>query len=105
MSDLAYLDDIDDSLLDDIDESDDQEDLDERVRRRRVRPRTPSGQGLYRSRPSNNGVTQAQLQTALTRVGQQIKEGSTATQQLAGRVNTLVDRLDKEIASRKKADA
>jgi hypothetical protein len=81
------------------------EELEERRRRPRFRPRTPSGQGLYRSRPTAGSVTQAQLQTALTRVGQQIKSGSDATKQLAARVNTLVERLDREITGRKKADA
>jgi hypothetical protein len=100
-----------DELLEDYEsdfESDYSEDADERARRRTrarpARPKTPSGQGLYRTRPTNNAVTETQLRAALDRVGQQIKAGSTATQQLAARVNTVTERLDAEIAGRKKAD-
>jgi hypothetical protein len=93
-------------LLEDIesDESDEAEaSRSNRFRRLpAVRPKLPSGQGLFRQRPSSQNVTQVQLQAALTRVGAQIKTNADATKTVGTRVNTVNNRVDAEIAARKK---
>lgn len=76
---------------------------DEAIRRRRpFRPRVPTGRGLYSPRPNTQHVTQVQLQTALARVGRQIKENADATRAVGAKVNETNARLDKEAAERKK---
>ncbi len=70
--------------------------------RRPFRPRVPTGRGLYSPRPNTQNVTQVQLQTALARVGKQIKENADATRAVGTRVNDTNARLDKEVAERKK---
>jgi hypothetical protein len=97
--------------FDESDESDESDEMAERWRRRR--PRTASGRGMYPPRPQGNYVTQAQLQTALARVGQQIRTNSAAIGTLTTRVNAVSTEqtkqstaLRKEIDERKKqADA
>ena len=92
-----------------IDESDESDESDEarRGRRRRagVRPKVPSGQGLYKPRPNGNYVTQVQLKSAMDRVGSQIKTNADATKAVNTRVNVVNDRIDKETSTRKKENA
>lgn len=78
---------------------------DEAARGGRFRPFNPKmakGGNLYKPRPSGNYVTQTQLETALTRVGGQIKTNAEATQAVNNRVNGIGVRLDSEVAKRKK---
>jgi hypothetical protein len=91
-------------LLEDIgsDESDDEANSFNRGRLRAIRPKVPSGQGLFRSRPTGQNVTQVQLQAALARVGAQIKTNADATKAIGTRANTVNSRLDAEFAARKK---
>jgi hypothetical protein len=94
-----------------MDESDESDESDEarrgRQRRRGAgpRPKVPSGQGLYKARPTGNYVTQVQLKSAMDRVGAQIKTNADATKAVNTRVNVANDRIDKEAATRKKEDA
>lgn len=95
-------------LLEDI-ESDESDESDEaearggnRRRLRAIRPKVPSGKGLFRPRPTSQNVTQVQLQAALTRVGAQIKTNADATSAVGTRVNTVNSRVDAEIVARKK---
>jgi hypothetical protein len=76
-------------LLEDIDESDDTESDEERSTFRRFRPKVASGNNLFKGRPQGNYVTQVQLQSALTRVGSQIKVESDAIKGLSTRVNSI----------------
>ena len=69
---------------------------------RRSPPRTASGSGLSTPRPSSQYVTQTQLQTALTKVGAQIKTNSDAITSVSNRVSTQTELLTKEVAARKK---
>jgi hypothetical protein len=85
-------------------ESDESDEFAEWRGRRGFRPRVPTGRNLYRPRPQGNYVTQTQLQTALGRVGAQIKASGDATKALSTRFNTLTERVDKEIATRRKED-
>jgi hypothetical protein len=98
-------------LLDDIESEESEESIESeertRPRSRPIRPRVPSGRGLFRPRPpigagGGNYVTQVQLQSALTRVGAQIKTSADATKALSGRVNTISQRVDDEATARKK---
>src|SRR5688572_22423807 len=92
-----------------MDESDESDESDEarRGRRRRAgaRPKVPSGQGLYKPRPTGNYVTQVQLKSAMDRVGSQIKTNADATKAVNTRVNVVNDRIDKETSTRKKENA
>lgn len=93
-----------------MDESDESDESDEarRSRQRRragARPRVPSGQGLYKARPTGTYVTQVQLKSAMDRVGAQIKTNADATKAVNTRVNVVNDRVDKEAAIRKKENA
>lgn len=109
--DLDALEDIlEDFEYDESDESD-ESDLSERRRRRWNRPRTASGGRLYQPRPMSQYVTQTQLQTALTRVGSQIKTNADAIKTVNVRVNSVSSEqsrqtalLKKEISERKKQD-
>ena len=74
-------------------------------RRGSPRPKVPSGQGLYKPRPTGNYVTQVQLKSAMDRVGAQIKTNADATKAVNTRVNVVNDRVDKETATRKKENA
>src|SRR5919202_4313419 len=85
---------------DESDESDESDEAEPRWRRRR--PRTASGRGLYSPRPQQNYVTQAQLQTALAKVGEQIKVNSAAIGTLTNRVNTVTSEQTKQAAAVKK---
>src|SRR4029453_15283991 len=93
-------------LLEDIDESEEPIEADEeRARFRPFRPKVPSGKGLFRGRPESRYVTQIQLQSALTRVGGQIKATADATKTLSTRVNTLgtdVSKVRKDVAAVRK---
>jgi hypothetical protein len=93
---------LEDLESDEMDESDESDEA--RRRRRSFKPRVPTGKGLYRSRPTTQNVTQVQLQAALARVGAQIKTHADATKAVSTRLNALNERLDKEAATRKKAD-
>jgi hypothetical protein len=92
------------------DEAFDQE-VDEAARPGRFRPIGTAGRGsAYRPRPNTTSVvTQAQLQAALARVGQQINTNSNAIKTVDGRARTLAAEqtkfaggLKKEYADRKK---
>jgi hypothetical protein len=99
-------------LVEALEEYDEEDDLAERRRKsRRPPPPTSSGNGLYQQRPSGN-VTQAQLQTAMARVGAQIKTNSDAIKTLNARVATVSSdqarhaaALRKEAADRKRETA
>lgn len=69
---------------------------------RRPPPRTAPGTGLVTPRPSTQFVTQTQLQTALAKVGAQIKTNSDAIKTVSDRVGTQADLLSKEVVARKK---
>src|SRR5260370_12742667 len=66
------------------------------------RPKVASGQNLYAPRPQTQYVTQAQLQTALAKVGAQVRTNSSAISQVGGRVAAASATLNKESADRKK---
>lgn len=111
MADTYEMDELLEDFGDDIEaleafESDESDELAERRgRRSRFRPRVPTGRNLYKPRMPAGGanhVTQAQLQTALARVGTQIKASADATKALSTRFNALSDKIDKEIATRRK---
>src|SRR5712692_4194692 len=68
----------------------------------RPRPRTATGRGLYTPRPQTQYVTQAQLQTALAKVGGQVRTNSSAISQVGGRVSAAAATLKKESMDRKK---
>jgi hypothetical protein len=92
------------------DESDESDESDEarrsrQQRRASIRPKVPSGQGLYKPRPNGNYVTQVQLKSAMDRVGAQIKTNADATKAVNTRVNVVNDRVDKEASTRKKENA
>lgn len=94
--------DFDDAALEGLGESDDLDDFLERRRRgrgrsRRIRrPATGKGSGLFKPRPSNQYVTQAQLQAGLARVGKQIQTNGTAIKKVAEQAN----RINSELGSR-----
>lgn len=92
---------------DETDESDESDESRRGRQRRRggIRPKVPSGQGLYKPRPNGNYVTQVQLKSAMDRVGAQIKTNADATKAVNTRVNVVNDRVDKEAATRKKENA
>ncbi|QBY55461.1 hypothetical protein [Cupriavidus oxalaticus] len=90
-------------------ENDEGAELDENVqnlarRLRSVKPKVPTGSGLFQARPPQRYVTQLELQVALGRVGAQIKTHAEATKAVSTRVNTLNLRVDAEVAARKKED-
>jgi hypothetical protein len=94
----------DESLLEDYESG--EPETDEAARPRTFQPlRKPKGPQapLYKP-PTPNGtyVTHRQLETALTRVGAQIKTNVDATQAVTSRANSIGVRLDGEIAKRKK---
>lgn len=71
---------------------------------RRPPPRTAPGSGMFQPRPQTsaaggaNYVTQPQLQTALARVGEQIKTNSEAIKTLSARANTLAAEQERQAA-------
>jgi hypothetical protein len=92
------------------DESDESDLMTERTVRRRP-TRTAGGRNLYTPRPTSNNVTQAQLASALAKVGEQIRTNSTAISTLGGRVDAVSAQqakqtaaLRKEISDRRKQD-
>lgn len=97
---LAELEDIE------WDESDESEERARRGRRlgRRPPPPTAPGTGLATPRPGTGTqyVTQTQLQSALAKVGAQIKTNSDAIKNVSDRVSTQADLLSKEVVARKK---
>jgi hypothetical protein len=97
------------ALLDELegfewDESDESEERSGRGRRsgRRPPPRTAAGTGLATPRPNTHYVTQTQLQTALAKVGAQIKTNSDAIKSVSDRVSAQAEMLSKEVVARKK---
>ena len=107
----GYGDDLD-ALVEmlESDESDESDLMTERTVRRRP-PRTAGGRNLYTPRPTSNNVTQAQLASALAKVGEQIRTNSTAISALGGRVDAVSAQqtkqtaaLRKEISDRRKQD-
>jgi hypothetical protein len=95
-----------DEALDEMFESDEaiDEALDEAARSwsRPRAPKTASGRGLYAPRPQTQYVTQAQLQTALAKVGAQVRTNSTAISQIGGRAAAAAAAAKKESLDRKK---
>lgn len=92
---------------DESDESD-ESDLSERRRQPR-RVSTAPGRNLYSPRPTEQYVTQTQLQTALAKVGAQIKTNSNAIRTIDSRIASVrteqskqTAMLKKEISDRKK---
>src|SRR5690349_15250789 len=83
-------------------EADDADETDEAARRTWSRPRVASGQNLFRGRPQTQYVTQAQLETALAKVGAQVRTNSSAINQLSSRVSTTLESVRKESGNRKK---
>jgi hypothetical protein len=86
------------------DETDESEERSGRGRRfgRRPPPPTAPGTGLVTPRPNTQFVTQTQLQTALAKVGSQIKTNSDAIKTVSDRVSSQADLLSKEVVARKK---
>src|SRR5215218_8228999 len=82
-------------------EDDESDDSDEATRRQRFRgrPRTATGRGMYTPRPQGNYVTQTQLQTALAKVGEQLRTNSNAIAAVTTRVNTVAAGQTKQIAA------
>jgi hypothetical protein len=68
----------------------------------RARPKTATGKNLYSPRPQTQYVTQAQLQTALAKVGSQVRTNSNAISQVGSRVSAATMTLKKESSDRKK---
>src|SRR5262249_1429991 len=60
-----------------------------------TRPRVASGQNLFRPRPTAQYVTQAQLETALARVGAQVRTNSAAIAQTGKRLGSTTDSVKK----------
>jgi len=119
MEELETLEDMMEDLeYDEMYESDesDESDLSERrrrmaARRRAPAPRTATGNQLYRSRPTSQYVTQTQLQSALARVGGQIKTNADAIKTVNSRTTIISTEqtrqaalLKKEVSDRKKQD-
>lgn len=65
-------------------------------------PNVASGQRFIRLRPATQYVTQAQLQTALARVGAQVRTNSNAIKQVGARVVAATAAIKKETSERKK---
>jgi hypothetical protein len=65
-------------------------------------PQVASGRNLFKPRPQSQYVTQTQLETALAKVGAQVKTNSTAITQLSGRISSTSDLIKKETSERKK---
>jgi hypothetical protein len=65
-------------------------------------PKTASGRNLYSPRPQTQYVTQAQLQTALAKVGSQVRTNSNAISQVGGRLSAATAAMKKESGDRKK---
>src|ERR1044072_218571 len=86
------------------DETDESEERSGGGRRGRRPPPPPApGTGLATTiRPNTQFVTQTQLQTALAKVGAQIKTNSDAIKTVSDRVGTQADLLSKEVVARKK---
>jgi hypothetical protein len=84
------------------DESIDEADAAARSWTRPARPRVASGKNLYTPRPQTQYVTQAQLQTALAKVGSQVSTNSRAISQVGGRIASISSMLNKETGDRKK---
>jgi len=84
------------------DESDESDERSGRGRRGRRSPQTASGTGLSTPRPNSQYVTQTQLQTALAKVGAQIKTNSDAIKSISSRVSAQAEMLSKEVVARKK---
>jgi len=91
--------------LDEIFEADEalDEALDEATRAwSRPRPKVATGRNLYTARPQTQYVTQAQLQTALAKVGSQVRTNSNAISQFGGRLATEAATRKKDSLDRKK---
>jgi len=94
-----------DEALDEMFEADEADEADEAAppwKRRAPRPSVATGRGLYRPRPTTQYVTQAQLETALAKVGGQIRTNSSAISTLNNRVAGASAVAKKEAADRKK---
>jgi hypothetical protein len=88
---------------DEADEVFEADEADEAGGRRFFRPaQVASGRDLYRPRPQTQYVTQAQLETALARVGSQVRTNSNAIGQLGNRVSATAAAVNKESGNRKK---
>lgn len=88
----------DDEDLDDaMGESDDLDNFLERRRRgraSRIRPgKTAKGTGLFKARPNDRYVTQAQLQAGLARVGKQIATNGEAIKKVTAQTNKVTSDL------------
>ncbi len=85
-------------------EADEMYEADEAARRwpPHPRPKLATGQNLFRPRPTAQYVTQAQLETALARVGSQIRTNSTAISQLGTRAAAATAAVKKETTDRRK---
>jgi hypothetical protein len=71
----------------------------------RSAPRKPSSQPSYKPRPvpgTPNGVTQAQLEAALTRVDGKIKTVSDGVSTISSRLSSIASATKKEVDERKK---
>ncbi|MBW4655833.1 MAG: hypothetical protein KME20_22750 [Kaiparowitsia implicata GSE-PSE-MK54-09C] len=110
------LEDLEYDEMYDSDESDDGDFAERRRRtgrgrRRAPAPRTATGNQLFRPRPNSQYVTQTQLQSALARVGGQIKTNADAIKTINTRLNTVSSEqtrqaalLRRESSERKKQD-
>ena len=65
-------------------------------------PRRATGSGLFTPRPTTNYVTQVQLQTALAKVGAQIKTNSDGITAINSRINTVSSEQTRVTAALKK---
>jgi len=94
-----------DESLDEMFESDESDESSDEAARSWSRPRAPktaNGRGLYTPRPQTQYVTQAQLQTALAKVGAQVRTNSNAISQIGGRASAAAAAAKKESMDRKK---
>jgi hypothetical protein len=94
-----------DEAYDEMFESDEAVDESDEAARswsRPQRPKVASGKNLYSPRPQSQYVTQAQLQTALAKVGSQVRTNSNAISQFGSRLTGATATLKKESVDRKK---
>jgi hypothetical protein len=94
-----------DEAYDEMFESDEAMDESDEAARswsRPQRPKVASGKNLYSPRPQSQYVTQAQLQTALAKVGSQVRTNSNAISQFGSRLSSTTASLKKEAVDRKK---
>jgi hypothetical protein len=89
-----------DEMMEAFDESNDESD--EAARSWRPKGKVASGRNLYSPRPQSQYVTQQQLQTALAKVGAQVRTNSNTISQIGTHVTHLTAHIKREAVDRKK---